>query len=75
MLIVGHNKGHKMESKINSDFKCITRKNPIIKIDKKKIIEIFKNEFKSCIEDESLDCTITYTKDPIAKFEFIKKEK
>ncbi len=65
-----------MQSKINSDFKCITRKNPIVKINKKKIIEIFKNEFNSCIEDQSLECNIIYSIDnPIAKFEFIKKEK
>lgn len=65
-----------MESKINSDFKCITIRNSIVKIDKKKIIKIFKNEFNSCIEDESLECNIIYSIDnPIAKFEFIKKEK
>ncbi len=66
-----------MESKLNSDFKCITRgKNPTVNITKKEIIKIFKNEFNSCIEDESLDCNITYSIDnPVAIFEFIKKEK
>ncbi len=46
------------------------------KLSKKDIIEIFKNEFNNCIEDKSLDCNITYTiNNPVAKFEFIKKEK
>ena len=65
-----------MQKILNSDFKCITIKDPRVKITKKKMIEIFKNEFNNCIEDESLNCNITYTIDnPIAKFEFIKKEK
>ena len=66
-----------MKSKLNSDFKCLTRiKNQIVKITKKQIIKIFKNEFNNCIEDESLDCNIIYTlNNPVARFEFIKKEK
>lgn len=62
-----------MKTKLNSDFKCITKQKLI---SKKDMIKIFKNEFNNCIEDKTLDANITYSiNNPIAKFEFIKKEK
>jgi len=62
-----------MQKILKSNFICITKADISAKLN---IVDIFKREFNSCIEDKSLDCNIIYSIDNlVAKFEFIKKEK
>ena len=61
-----------MKNKLNTDFKYLTKKS----LNREDIINIFKKEFNRCIHDKSLEPNMRYSIDnPVAMFEFIKKEK